>query len=158
MHFYVCWRIKYYLFNYVFTPLWIKALPWSRKYKATLVVQWSRPLLPVQRFPSGEGLNPGRVRNWSDAYSPPKWWPRCDIHTSHTLQGLLYDTLYYTVRLTVLYPLLTAACFSLLSSTILLSISLTSMLTNLCSATWMLGGELCGVKPCPDPGSISHHW
>ena len=41
--------------------LWRKALPRSRKHKAPLVVQWSRPLLPVKRFLSGESLNLGRA-------------------------------------------------------------------------------------------------
>ena len=53
--------------------LWSKALPQSRKHKAPLVVQWSRPLHPVQRFPSGEGSNFGRGRSWSDPNCPPKW-------------------------------------------------------------------------------------
>ena len=48
--------------------LWRKALLRSQKYKALLVVQWSRPLLLVLRFPCGEGLNPpGHGKSLSDA-------------------------------------------------------------------------------------------
>ena len=58
------------LMVYATSALWRKALPQSLKYKAPLVVQWSRPLLPVQMFLSDEGSNLGRGRSWSDAYSP----------------------------------------------------------------------------------------
>ena len=38
---------------------WRKPLPRSQKFKAPLVVQWSRPLHPVQRFPAARVQNPG---------------------------------------------------------------------------------------------------
>ena len=76
---------------------------------------------------------------------------RCKVYcTTHCTA--LYDLLYCT-------PLLPAVCFSLLSSTLLLSISLTHqhvntpLLSNL--DAW---GELCGVKPCPAPGRIRYYW
>ena len=42
--------------------------------KAPLVVQWSNPLLPVQRIPSGEGSNLAQGRSWSDPNNPPNWY------------------------------------------------------------------------------------
>ena len=129
--------------------LWRKALPRSQKYKAPLVVWWSRPLLPVQRFPSSEGSNLSQGRSLSNAYN--RLSGDHDVIFTHTAK--------LTLGLTVLHPLLTTVCFSLLSSTLLLSISLnhghvnTPLLSN--HEAW---GELCGGKPCPDPGSIRHHW
>ena len=54
--------------------MWSKVLPRSQKHKAPLVVQWSRPLLPVQRFPS-EGSNLDRGRSWSDIWKSSKTLP-----------------------------------------------------------------------------------
>ena len=52
---------------------------------------WSKsPLrggVVIECFASGHcgpGLIPCRCRSWSDVYCPPRWWPRGDIHTSHT--------------------------------------------------------------------------
>ena len=74
--------------------MWKKALPRSGKHKAPLVVQWSRPLLPVQRFPSGEGPNPCRGRSWSDAYMI--MIRRCNMHFSLLSSTLLCSPFKYS--------------------------------------------------------------
>ena len=104
-------------------------------YKAPLVVQWSRPLLQVQRLPFGEGSNPSQGRSWSDTYSPPKWWPQLDLYTSHMLQGLLYGSIYCT------YSSLQRVSLCIPPHSSQASLSLTYTLTHLCSATSMLGGS-----------------
>ena len=114
------------------------------------MVQWSRPLLPVHRFPCGKGLNLGWGRSWSDAWNSSKvvtstWYS----HITHTVR--------ITVRTTVLYCTHSSLQRISLCSTphSFLSISLThkphaQQLRCLGAVMWR--------KACPDPGNIRHYW
>ena len=60
------------------------------KSEAPLVVQWSRPLLPMQRFPSGESSNPGQGRR--------------GLQSSKVLTLMWYSQITHSVRVQVAAP------------------------------------------------------